>query len=119
MQCGLQHLLGLITEASTVLLDDLWLETWIERLGVSRLKAYKVINEKQVELIIDGSAVYLPSRIRRGIAEQVGRVLRSQYERKRCFEDIRQVIVFTGLTGNLDKLVRQVARTLQVFNGKG
>jgi IS605 OrfB family transposase len=118
LKFGLKYFLDLITRASDNLLADLWTEAWIERLGTSKRKAYKVVNEKQVQLEIGGSAVYLPSRIRRGIAEQVGRVLRSQYERKCCFEDVREVIESTGLTGNLDSLVMQVAWTLQVFRGK-
>jgi transposase len=44
--------------------------------------------------------------------------LRSQYERKCCFEDVREVIESTGVTGNLDTLVRQIAWTLHVFHGK-
>ncbi|MHA2298899.1 MAG: RNA-guided endonuclease InsQ/TnpB family protein [Candidatus Hodarchaeales archaeon] len=118
LKSGLKHFLDLITRATDSLLTDLWTEAWVECLGTSRRKAYKVVDEKQVKLEIDGSTVYLPSRIRRGIAEQVGRVLRSQYERKCCFEDVHEVIEFTGLTGNLDNLVRQVARTLHVFHGK-
>jgi len=118
LKSGLKYFLDLIASATSTLLTDLWTEAWIERLGTTRRKAYKVVNEKQVKLELNGSTVYLPSRIRRGVAEQVGRVLRSQYERKCCFEDVREVIESTGLTGNLDSLVRQIARTLQVFHGK-
>ncbi len=49
---------------------------WLTRLGTSRTKAYKVVNEKQVQLVQAGRMLYLPSRIRRGIAEWVGRTLR-------------------------------------------
>ncbi len=35
---------------TNTLLTDLWTEKWIERLAMSRHKAYKVINEKQVQL---------------------------------------------------------------------
>lgn len=122
VQEGLQRLLELTAEASTSLLDNLWSNWWIDELGTSNLKAYKVIGEKEVQLTVQDQGmsvtVYLPSRIRRGIAEVVGRVLRSQHERKCCFEDVREVLLLTGPGGNLDQLVRSVARTLQVFRGK-
>ena len=118
LQAGFKRFLGLAGEAADLLLADLWSETWIDQLGTSRLKAYKVIGEKQVVLEKDGAPVYLPSRVRRGVAEQVGRVIRSQVERKRCFEDVREVVAVLGLEGTHETLVRRVAWTLQVFHGK-
>lgn len=122
VQTGLQRLLELVEPAVSRLLDKLWTDRWIEDVGTSKLKAYKAAGEKQVELTVHVQgrdvAVYLPSRIRRCIAEAAGRILRSQHERKRCFEDVREVLLFTGLEGDLDGLVRTVTRTLQVFKGK-
>ena len=113
---GLKNLLELTADGVSLLLEDLWTETWIDDVGTSSLKAYKVINENRVKLTaLDDHGVeypvYLPSRIRRGIAEAAGRILRSQHERKKCFEDVREILLLTGLSGNLDTLVRTVART--------
>jgi hypothetical protein len=88
LQEGFKRFLRLAGEAADLLLGDLWSGAWIDRLGASRLKAYKVIGEKHVVLEKDGTPVYFPSRIRRGVAEQVGRVLRSQSERKNCFAGV-------------------------------
>jgi len=62
--------------------------------------------------------VYLPSRIKRGIAEQVGRILRSQALRKQCYYDVLRIVQLTGVEGQLDTLVRTVALTLANFEGK-
>jgi hypothetical protein len=62
--------------------------------------------------------VYLPSRIRRCIAEQVGRILRSQAIRKQCYYEVLRVVQLTGVAGNLNTLVRTVALTLANFEGK-
>ena len=109
---------SITSQAGKDLLKVLWSEKWIERLGSSTLPAYKIVNENQVQLVEAGRLLYLPSRIRRGIAEQVGRILRSQYKRKQCFEDIRSVIQTIGLKGNLDVLVKQTALTIQLLFGK-
>ena len=98
---GLKNLLQLSADGVSLLLDDLWTEAWIEDVGTSNLKAYKVINESRVKLIAFDDRgkeypVYLPSRIRRGIAEAAGRILRSQHERKKCFEDVQEILYFTG-----------------------
>lgn len=39
------------------LLAKLWDESWLDALAGSSLKAYKVIDEKQVTLTIDGQSV--------------------------------------------------------------
>ncbi|MFX0064971.1 MAG: RNA-guided endonuclease TnpB family protein [Candidatus Hermodarchaeota archaeon] len=104
--------------ACRTLLAKLWEESWLDALAGSALKAYKVIDEKQVTLTLDGQSVYLPSRIRRGIAERVGRILRSQAVRKACYYDVLEVVSITGVSGNLDSLVKQVALTVIAFKGK-
>jgi hypothetical protein len=80
-------------------------------------KDYKVINEKRVSLSLNGHEVYLPSRIKRCIAENVGRILRSQAIRKQCYYDILRTVQLTGVEGNLNKLVRTVALTLAKYEG--
>src|SRR3990172_6129229 len=68
--------------------------------------AYHVVHEERVRLTSGPQAIHLPSRIRRGIAEWVGRTLRSQYMRKQCFEWVRRVVIDIGLDGNLgDRLL--------------
>ncbi len=108
----------IVQQACQTLLEKLWEDQWIEALATSAKKAYKVIDEKIVRLTVDNQQVYLPSQIRRGIAERVGRILRSQAKRKDCYDDVLQVVQMTGVTGNLDDLVRQVALTLMMFHGK-
>jgi len=82
-------------------------------------KAYTVIDEQRVSVTTShGNVVYLPSRIRRCIAEQVGRILRSQAIRKQCYFDVLRIVQLTGVAGNLNKLVRTVALTLANFEGK-
>ena len=115
---GLGRLLELSKEAGQQLLDFLWSEDWIQRLGTSKGTAYKLIDEDNVGLVKEGIVLYLPSRIRRGIAEQVGRTLRSQYERLQCFEDVRVIVLTSGLEGRLNTLTRQVDWTLQFLYGK-
>ena len=56
MKAGLQRLLKLTAGAVTLLLDDLWSEQWIDELGTSGLKAYKVINESRVKLVVHETA---------------------------------------------------------------
>jgi len=116
----LDNLRDLVTRASQRLLETLWSDQWIDTLAASRKKkAYKVINEQRVSLTTTkGGAVYLPSRIRRCIAEQVGRILRSQATRKNCYYDVLRVVQITGVAGKLDTLVRRVALTLAMFDGK-
>ncbi|MHA2331373.1 MAG: hypothetical protein ACXAEU_05040 [Candidatus Hodarchaeales archaeon] len=58
LKAGLRFFLDLITKTSNYLVADLWTEAWIECLGTSNRKAYKVVNEKQVQLELDGSTVY-------------------------------------------------------------
>jgi transposase len=93
----------------------LWTENWIEKLSHSSLKAYKIVNEKQVILQLNSQVVYLPSRFRRGIAERVGRILRSQQPRKDCFYSCLIVTAQLGLEGNLNRLTKQVALSLQLM----
>jgi len=94
----------LTTKAAQKLLQELWSEDWIEKLGESGLKAYKIINEEQVKR--EGS--YLPSRIRRGIAEWVGRIIRGQDKRYQCFLDCLEIISWLGPETNENKLIAVV-----------
>ncbi len=112
----LDMLRDLVMHAAQKLLTELWSDHWIDTLASTRKqkkkKAYKVIDEKRVSLTTShGRIVYLPSRIRRCIAEQVGRILRSQATRKQCYYDVLRVVQLTGVEGKLDSLVRTVALT--------
>lgn len=114
----LDYLKDLIMQAGQHLLKRLWSEEWLDNLETSSKKAYKVIGEQQVQLIHDNQPFYIPSRIRRCIAEWVGRILRSQAERQKCYSDVLRIVQTTGLEGNLDSLVRIVAQTLVKFESK-
>jgi putative transposase len=115
----LDMLRGLVLHAAQQLLEELWSDHWIDTLDSTRKKkAYKVIDEQRVSVTLKGRVVYLPSRIRRCIAEQVGRILRSQAIRKQCYFDVLWVVQHTGVEGNLNKLVRTVAFTLANFERK-
>jgi len=115
----LDILRNLALQAARQLLEALWSDHWIDMMdSACKKKAYKVINEQQVSLTLNGHLVYLPSRIRRGIAEQVGRILRSQAIRKQCYYDVLRIVQLTGVEGKLDSLVRTVALTLANFEGK-
>jgi IS605 OrfB family transposase len=110
----------LALQTAQQLLAELWSDHWIDTLDATRTKkkAYKVIDEQRVSLTLQGQVVYLPSRIRRCIAEQVGRILRSQAIRKQCYCDVLRIVQHTGVEGKLDRLVHTVAFTLANFEGK-
>ena len=128
LRTPLDWLRDLVTLAAQQLLATLWSDQWIDALATSpkqkkkkkrQKKAYKVINEQRVNLTtFNGDEIYLPSRIRRCIAEQVGRILRSQAIRKQCYYDVLRIVQISGVEGNLDSLVRTVALTLANFEGK-
>ncbi|MHA1532773.1 MAG: hypothetical protein ACTSR6_12335 [Candidatus Heimdallarchaeota archaeon] len=99
-------------------MKKLWSEEWIIKLGTTTAQAQSVVNPKNVELLINGEAMYLPSRVRMGIAERVGRILRSQYKRMNCFYDCLKVIHFAGITTSerkLKKIVQQIYRNKNGF----
>lgn len=99
-------------QAANDLLHLCWTTDWLISLGTSRKKAYKVINEKQVQLAHAGRMLYLPSRVRRGIAEWAGRTLRSQYKRYQCYQHVQAVLQQISLEENIDTLVQTVAQTI-------
>ena len=112
--------------SSQQLLKRLWSEEWLDTLDTSELshknknkKVYKVIGEKQVQTTSpNGELLYIPSRVRRCITEQVGRILRSQTIRRKCYYDVLHLVQQTGIEGNLDRLVRIIAQTLVRLKGK-
>jgi len=108
----------LVEEATKQLMKKLWSEEWITKLGTTKAQAHSIVKSTNVELLINGEAMYLPSRVRMGIAEQVGRILRSQYKRMNCFYDCLKVIHFAGLTINertLMKVMQQIYRNKNGF----
>lgn len=118
LRAGLERLLSITQEAGQVLLAALWSEDWLYKLGGNNIPAYKVVGEDKVVLAREGLVLYLPSRIRRGIAEQVGRTLRSQSLRLQCFEDVRAIALDVELAGHLNELTRQVDGTLRTLYNK-
>jgi IS605 OrfB family transposase len=117
-QQRIDWLLEFNAQAGEQLLKQLWTEEWLDLLNATSEKAYKVIGDHQVQLTRNKQQLYLPSRIRRCIAEQVGRILRSQADRKNCYYDVLKIVQFTGVEGNLDLLVRTVGLTLSRLYGK-
>ncbi|MGC9778714.1 MAG: hypothetical protein HZR80_05685 [Candidatus Heimdallarchaeota archaeon] len=115
-QNNLYYFKQLIQEASHELLEKVWTEDWVDKLGINNKKAYKVINEAQVQLEREGQLVYLPSRIRRGIAERVGRILRGQYKRMNCYFDCLKTIEQIGIDAPEAKLVKIVQQTFRTKN---
>ncbi len=118
LRVQLDFLRELTLQAGYQLLQRLWSEKWLEILGASTKNAYKVIGEQQIQLIHQGQPIYLPSRIRRCIAEWVGRILRSQVERYMCYSDVLRIVQTTGVEGSLDSLVKIMAQTLVKFERK-
>ena len=115
---SIEYLKELFMDAGQQLLKQLWTEEWINGLQYKDKKAFSVIGEQQVSLNKNIHQIYLPSRIRRCIAERVGRILRSQGRRKACYEDVLRIVQATGVKGNLDTLVKTVAFSLIQFQGK-
>jgi len=105
----------LTTKAAKKLLDKLWSEEWITKQGESGLKAYKVINEAQVHL----PDIYLPSRIRRGVAEWAGRILRGQYKQMNCYYDCLKVVNWLGVETKENKLVAVVMQHCRTKSKNG
>ena len=105
----------LTTKAAQKLLYKLWSEEWITKQGTSGLKAYKVINEAQVEL----DATHLPSRVRRGVAEWVGRIIRGHYKRYKCFLDCLEIINWLGQQTNENKLIAIVMQHYRTISKNG
>lgn len=97
---------AVVRAVSQATLNKLWTEKVLESLTEKdqRKFVYKELDEANVET----KGRYVPSRIRRGILEQVGRILRSQTVRRKCFyQCIRVYLQEPG--ESLGKLVRAVA----------
>lgn len=94
----------LTIKAAQDLLKKLWSEESIMKLGTNKLKAYKVINEKQVHI----EGIYIPSRVRRGVAEWVGRIIRGQYKRINCYYDCLEIVDWLGVKTKENKLLAVV-----------
>jgi IS605 OrfB family transposase len=112
---------------SSELLDLLWSKQTLDLFQQSsssssssgaKLKSYKILEESVVQQTRTGAQLYLPSRMKRALLEQVGRVIRSQVKRRECWNDVLKVVQLTGLEGNLDKLVKTVFLTLGLLHGK-
>ena len=113
-----QQLLDIAEEAAQPLLEYLWSEEWIDRLGQSKGKTYKLIPKGTINVVRAGMILYIPDRVQRCIGEWVGRTLRSQYMRKECFENVRRTLEIIGVEGNLNTLIRKINWTLKTFCNK-
>ena len=107
----------LTTKAAQEVLNVCWTPAWIDKVSSSTLKSYKIIGEEQVQIVERGQMIYIPSRIRRGIAEWVGRTLRSQTIKKDCFNHLKVVLQDLDIKQNLDKIVPQVFYTIRLRFG--
>ena len=114
---GISRFSSLTTKAAQEVLNICWTTVWIDKVSSSTLKSYKIIGEEQVQVVELGQMIYLPSRIRRGIAEWVGRTLRSQSTRKDCFNHLKVVLQDLDIKQNLDKLIPQVFYTIRLQFG--
>ncbi len=106
---------ALTTNAAEKLLEELWSVEWLTKLGNSNLKAYKVINEAQAQL----EGIYLPSRVRRGVAEWVGRIIRGQYKRYRCYQDCIEIVNWLGGETKESKLIAVVMQHCRTIGKNG
>jgi len=104
----------LVMRVAILLLNELWSEEWIITLGKSNLKAYKVINEAQAQI----EGIYLPSRVRRGIAEWVGRIIRGQYKRMKCYYDCLEIVNWLGVETKENKLLAVVMQHYRTTSKK-
>jgi len=78
----------LVVKFTNKFLERVWDEEIIDEIHSDKTKqAYKFFEDKNL-VPDDEEWKELPSRFRRGIMESVGRVLRSQKERKDCFYDV-------------------------------
>ena len=115
---ALEQFRRVVTPLYEELVNLLWTDQTLDKLAATRKKTYKVIGEAVVNETPTGKRLYVPSRVRRGITEHIGRVLRSQAERRQCWRAVLSAVQVTGVTGNLDCLVKQVFRTIVVFRGE-
>jgi len=102
----LENFKELIEEATKQTLGKLWTEEWIEKLGRTTIKAHCMVTAGRVILEQNGQEVYLPSRVRMGVAERVGRILRSQYKRMKCFYDCLKIFEIVGMNDSETKLIQ-------------
>lgn len=114
---GISILSRLTKEAAQDLIDQHWTYEWIHKLESSSLKAYKILGEEKVQLVKEGRILYVPSRIRRSIAEWAGRTLRSQSSRIKCFEHIKVVLQDIDSNQKLDNLVPQIFYSIRLRFG--
>ncbi|MBN1328521.1 MAG: transposase [Candidatus Heimdallarchaeota archaeon] len=115
----LENFKELIDEATKQTLEKLWTEEWIEKLGRTTTKAHNIVTAGRVVSEQEGKKVYLPSRVRMCIAERVGRILRSQYRRMRCYYDCLSIMEIVGIEESETKLRRLIAQSIRDYNHNG
>ena len=122
----LQKQIKILKHICFPLMNELLLHTWSEETlqkfneAKSSIKSYKILGEEPINQISNDLHIYLPSRMKRAITEQIGRIIRSQLNRQSCWFDIIELISeeTISLETNLDTLVKVVFQTLKFFNGK-
>lgn len=113
----LEYFKQLVVEATRQTLENIWSENLIKQLGRTTIKPHCIVKSSRVFLEQEGIRLYLPSRVRMGIAERIGRILRSQYKRMRCFYDCLRIIELVGVNVSETKLKQIMNYTHQNNNG--
>ncbi len=108
----------LIEKATKQSLEKLWSEEWITQLGITTVKAHCIITAGRISIEEEGKKIYLPSRVRMGIAERIGRILRSQYKRMKCFNDCLKIMEIVGVNENESKLIKLLNLTFRSYKNK-
>jgi len=112
----------LVAEFANKFLERVWDEEIIDEIheyslsgknGEYTKPAYKFFEEKSLAPD-DEEWKELPSRFRRGIMESVGRVLRSQKERKDCFYDVLPLFLkYYGDRGNEERRKKKAFKKIR------
>ena len=101
----LQNFKMLVMKYSQQLLKELWSEEWLDNFQRNKRKrAYEIIQVTNPQFILNGKQIYIPSRIRRGIFEYVGRIFRSFVKLRACFYDCLQVMEIVGYDYSICRL---------------
>ncbi len=104
-KCYLSNFKSIVLKYSQQLLKDLWSEDLLNEFQRNKRKrAYEIIQEVNTQFIIDEKQIYIPSRIRRGISEYVGRIFRSCVKLRKCFNACLQIMEIVGYEFSLYKL---------------
>ncbi len=114
----LMYFKTLILKYSQQLLNELWSEKWLDEFEENKgIRAYEVIQTANPQFVLNGKTIYLPSRIKRGIFEYVGRIIRSFVKLRACFYDCLQVMELVGYDYSLNRLYPLIRDSYRNSNG--